>query len=132
MTVPRPIPQPDMVITIVVPAPGGASGRRISRRIANLRDLGNGRYACLLRDPASGGYESVTIAPEVGGDWLCVEPPVDIQAAVHMARRVEAGDALQSGVHDALHLLARAVNLLTGNARAAGPAVPARIDGGRA
>lgn len=127
MTAPRAIPQPDMDIVIEVRTSIG--NRRVSKRIVTVRDLGSGRYTCLVQDTAMGGYETVTIAPRQGGQWIAVEPPVDIQAAIHVSRRIEAGEALHGGVQEVLRLLARAVTQLTGNARPTGPAAPARVEG---
>ncbi|KAA0678106.1 hypothetical protein [Roseomonas genomospecies 6] len=125
-------PQIGASVVIDVPVPGAAAVTQVIRAIVTVRDLGDGRFTCILKDEGSGAAEAVTIAPAPGGHWVCVAPPVDILGAMHTARRVLAGETLHGPALAPLLTLARAVEHLTGCVRSAGPCLPARIDGGRA
>lgn len=125
----RMIPRPDLMVAIDIPVGGGQVS--VTRRIATVRDLGDGRYACLLVDPDTKTPEAVTIAPAAGGHWVCTTPPVSITAAVHLAQLVAAGHTLHRSVTEQMRMLAEAVLLLTGQARQPGNPAPARVEGGQ-
>ena len=125
----RLLPQPDALVEIDIPAAAGAARHTVTRRIATIRDHGDGRYTCLLSDPATGALSTATIAPATEGQWLCIEPPVSIDGAVHLARCVLGGVTLHQGVNEQLRALADAVLFLTGQRRPTGPCVPARLGG---
>ena len=125
----RLLPQPDALVEIDIPAAAGAARHTVTRRIATIRDHGDGRYTCLLSDPATGALSTATIAPATEGQWLCIQPPLCVDGAVHLARSVLAGIALHRPVNEQLHALADAVLFLTGQHRPAGPCAPARLGG---
>lgn len=124
----RMLPRPGLMVEIDIPV--GAGRVSVTRRIATVRDLGDGRYACLLTDPDTGAPEAVTIAPAVGGHWVCAAPPVSITAAIRTAQLVAAGHTIHRSVTEQMRLLAEAVLLLTGQSRQPGSPAPARVEGG--
>ncbi|ALG75077.1 hypothetical protein VY88_26460 [Azospirillum thiophilum] len=103
----------------------------MTRRVVTVRDHGDGRYTCLLSDPDRGELSTMTVAPAEGGGWIGVQPPVSIDGAVHVAQAVAAGVTLHRSVTEQMRLLSEAVLLLTGQQRAAGQPVAARIGGAR-
>ncbi|MGQ9370564.1 hypothetical protein [Azospirillum sp. A39] len=118
---------PPIGATVAIDLPAGPGmARTVQRRIGTMRDHGDGRYTCIVLDQC-GAAETVTIAPAVAGGWVCVEPPADIQAAIHLSARVLRGEVLHGSASEPLHLLARAVQQLTGVARPAGPPCAAQI-----
>lgn len=124
----RLIPQVGLTVEIAV-----AGGGVVTRRVATVRDHGDGRYTCVIQPRDGGAVEAVTIAP-ADRHWVCVEPPVDVLAAVHLAERVRRGDVLHGSATGPLLTLANAVLHMAGPARPARPRGPAAIvqDGGGA
>lgn len=114
---------------MAIDIPVGAGRVTVTRRIATVRDLGDGRYSCLLKDD-NGAPEAVTIAPAQGGHWVCAAPPVSITAAVRIAELVATGHTIHRSVTDTMRMLAEAVLLLTGQSRQQDSASPARVEGG--
>ncbi len=129
MTV-RVLPVPDQLVEIDLVGETGAILRVITRRIATTRDHGDGRWTCLLTDPKGGELSIVTIAPAERGHWVCVQPPVSVDAAVHIARACMAGVTLHRSVTEQMRVLSDAVLFLTGQHRPSGTPVAARIAGG--
>ncbi|AWB06785.1 hypothetical protein A6A40_17170 (plasmid) [Azospirillum humicireducens] len=127
----RPPPRADLLVEIDIPAGVAGAVRTISRRIVTTRDHGDGRWTCLLSDPDSGDLSTATIAPAENGQWVCVQPPVSVDGALHIARSVLAGVTLHRSVTEQMRVLSEAVLFLTGQSRASGPIAPARIERGR-
>lgn len=123
----RALPHADALVEIEIPVDENAN-RRITRRIATVRDHGGNRFTCLLSDPDTGKLETVTIVPSTSGQWVCVQPPVSIDGAVHIARAVAAGITLHRSVTEQMRVMANAILVLTGNQPGAGPLVAARVE----
>ncbi|RJF84846.1 hypothetical protein D3877_10230 [Azospirillum cavernae] len=126
----RVLPQPDALVEIDIPTNGQAAGHVVTRRVVTIRNHSDGRYTCLLADQSTGDLSAATIAPATDGHWLCVEPPVSVDAAIHVARMVAGGVTSHASVTSQMRLLADAVLFLTGHHRPAGPLSPTRIVGG--
>lgn len=119
----RVVPKPGLSVEIAV-----EGGGVVTRHIQTVRDHGDGRYTCVITLPDGGGIEAVTIAPAGppnSGHWVCVEPPVDVRAAVLLSERVLRGDVLHGSATAPLLALARAVLHLAGPARPAPATGPA-------
>lgn len=127
----RLIPYADGLVEIDIPGGSGQALHTVTRRVVTVRDHGDGRYTCLLSDPDRGELSTMTVAPAEGGGWIGVQPPVSIDGAVHVAQAVAAGVTLHRSVTEQMRLLSEAVLLLTGQQRAAGQPVAARIGGAR-
>ncbi|MBP2301278.1 hypothetical protein [Azospirillum picis] len=123
----RAMPQPDGLVEIDIPAVAGAAIHTITRRVVTVRDHGDGRYTCLLSDTAGGALSTMTIAPAESGGWVGVQPPISIDGAVHVAQSVLAGVTLHRSINEQMRLLSEAVLLLTGQQRAVGRPVAARL-----
>lgn len=120
----RLIPQVGLTVEIAV-----HGGGVVTRRICTVRDHGDGRYTCVIAPLDGNGIEAVTIAP-ADRHWVCVEPPVDVRAAVLLAERVQRGDVLHGSATVPLLALARAVLHMAGPHRPAptgGPAAMATL-----
>lgn len=126
----RVLPQPDALVEIDIPANGQAAGHVVTRRVVTIRYHSDGRCTCLLADQSTGDLSTATIAPATDGHWLCVEPPVSVDAAIHVARMVAGGVTSHASVTSQMRLLADAVLFLTGHHRPTGPLSPTRIVGG--
>lgn len=127
----RVLPKADLLVEIDVIGETGAILRVITRRIATTRDHGDGRWTCLLSDPAGGELSIATIAPAERGHWVCVQPPVSVDGALHIARAVLAGITLHRSVTEQMRVLSEAVLFLTGQHQPTGTPVAARVAGGR-
>lgn len=125
---PRRIPQAGGLVEIDVRVANGTAVRQITRTVVTVRDLGDGRYTCILQDDADGSIETVTIAPAQNGNWVCMEPPVNIMGAINIAERVERGDVLHGPASTPLITVCRALLHLTGRARPVGPRAPLRLN----